>query len=160
MRRFFYGVQSTRNAAETYNIFFSRIFGWVKIWKYDLNSWEILCIKISENPRKKVFYNRCWWTKLKNEYIFELYIMHITQAFFCPHGILLPPVPEIAVFWATLTYIHYVRSLHIHIHIHSSKGAFWREVIFMVIQGQRQYFRSNIQNKTKKKHVKGIFFIS
>ena len=33
MRRFFYGAQPKRNAAESYNIFFRRFFGWVKIWK-------------------------------------------------------------------------------------------------------------------------------
>ena len=37
--------------AETYNIFFREFFGWVKYGKWCKFN-EILCIKISENPRK------------------------------------------------------------------------------------------------------------
>ena len=50
---FFYGVQSIRNAAETY--IFSIIFLGGENMENDVNSSEILCIKISENPLKGLF---------------------------------------------------------------------------------------------------------
>ena len=42
-------------------------------------------MKISKNPQKGFLKSPCivGWTKLKNDYIFELYI---TQAFFCPRS--------------------------------------------------------------------------
>ena len=43
------------NDAETYNIFFSRIFWLCQNMENYVNSYEMLCNKISENPRKVFF---------------------------------------------------------------------------------------------------------
>ena len=52
--------------------------------KNDVNSQEMLCNKISENPRKGFLQMLArGMTKFKNEYIFERFV---TQAFFCPRS--------------------------------------------------------------------------
>ena len=60
-------AQSISNAAETFNVFFSRIFWFGKIWKR-------FCVLKFSKIRKKVFFSKIWiggWTKLKKRIYFR-----------------------------------------------------------------------------------------
>ena len=65
------GRMQRKNAAENYK---KKFFGWIKIWKNDVNSQEMLCNKIFENPQIFVFIIfsgiPCWLRSMQKKFGF------------------------------------------------------------------------------------------
>ena len=101
-RFFFYGAQSIRNAAETYNVFFSRIFLWVQNMEKWCKFIKKCCLIKFQKIRARVF-TIAGLGDEQNQKTNMFSNSSLMLSFALCHGILLTRSGD--VFWATLLYV-------------------------------------------------------